>query len=188
MALENSERLTLLVNDLLDIEKSKSGELNLQIKPLVVKDLVTEALASNQGYADKYDVQLSWQPTGDDNITVSGDETRLLQVLSNLLSNAIKYSPAGSQIQITTSRHDDMVRVSVTDSGPGIPIEFQDRIFEKFTQADSSDTRAKGGTGLGLAISREIVERHHGLMGFNSTPGQGSTFYFELASVSAEAG
>ena len=136
-------------------------------------------------YADKYGVQLAWHPTRDDDITINGDETRLMQVLSNLLSNAIKYSPAESQVQIAISRHDDLVRVSVTDSGPGIPVEFQDRIFEKFTQADSSDTRAKGGTGLGLAISKEIVERHHGHMGFNSTHEQGTTFYFDLAIVSA---
>jgi signal transduction histidine kinase len=181
IAFGNIERLTLLINDLLDIEKSKSGEFGLQIKPLIIGDLINKALSVNQGYAGKYDIQLAWQPSEDDKVTVNGDENRLLQVLSNLISNAIKYSQAGSEVQIATACHTDMVRISVTDTGPGIPIEFQDRVFEKFTQADSSDTRAKGGTGLGLAISKEIVERHNGHIGFESTPGQGTTFYFELA-------
>ncbi len=108
------------------------------------------------------------------------DENRLQQVLANLLSNAAKFSPAGEVVTLAAERQGERVRVSVTDRGPGIPEAFRKRIFEKFSQADSSDTRQKGGTGLGLAISKELIERMHGRVGFDTEPGQGCCFWFEL--------
>ena len=86
-------------------------------------------------------------------------------------------------MEVSVDHNNKQVRVSITDSGPGIPPEFQERIFERFTQADSSDTRQVGGTGLGLAITKEIIERHGGRISFDNTPGKGSTFYFELPIV-----
>ena len=180
IAYENSERLTLLINDLLDINKIQSAETIFQMDSISINTLIREAILSNQGYADKYDVQYSWIRSEDDDIYIRGDANRLNQVLSNLFSNAIKYSPKGTQVIISTSHDNKEVRVSVSDSGSGIPHEFQDRIFDKFTQADSSDTRQVGGTGLGLAISKEIIERHGGRIGFDSPPGHGTTFYFVL--------
>ena len=113
-------------------------------------------------------------------VRVNADLDRLIQVLSNLLSNAAKYSPPQGVVTVSVARRGGMVRVSVTDLGAGIPEEFQKRIFQKFSQADSSDTRQKGGSGLGLNISKAIVEKHGGTIGFVTQKGIGTTFYFEL--------
>ena len=111
---------------------------------------------------------------------VNGDVDRITQVVANLLSNAAKFSPPGIPVTVTMTPWRSKVRVSVRDQGPGIPEEFRDRIFQKFSQADSSDTRLKGGTGLGLNISKAIVEKHGGSIGFETQVGSGTTFYFEL--------
>ena len=108
------------------------------------------------------------------------DEDRFIQVLTNLLSNAAKYSPAGGTIDVTTQTRQDGVRLSVSDEGPGIPEAFRKRIFEKFSQADGSDTRQKGGTGLGLSITRAIVERLGGQISFETEEGKGTTFHVDL--------
>jgi signal transduction histidine kinase len=100
--------------------------------------------------------------------------------MSNLLSNAAKYSPSGGTVLVWSERRGDVLRVNVRDQGPGIPEEFRTRIFEKFSQADSSATRQKGGTGLGLHIARRFIEHMHGHIGFESEPGAGSTFWVEL--------
>ena len=104
----------------------------------------------------------------------------LQQILANLLSNAAKFSPAGSRIDLWASRTGDTLRIGVTDRGSGIPDEFRDKIFQKFSQADASDARQKGGTGLGLSISKAIVERMHGEIGFESGVGAGTTFWVDL--------
>jgi signal transduction histidine kinase len=108
------------------------------------------------------------------------DPHRLQQVLTNLLSNAAKFSSHGSTVEVQVTRDGFRVRVEVRDHGRGIPYEFQGRIFEKFSQADSSDSREFGGTGLGLAISRELIHRMGGTIGFTSAEGVGSAFYFDL--------
>ncbi len=180
IAYENSERLVTLINDLLDIEKMQSGKINLEKKSLVIGELIDKAITANQAYADKFEVSLSWQSCDSDNICIYADENRLMQVLANLLSNAIKFSQQGGVVRLSATRNDEMVRLCVDDNGTGIPLEFQDRIFERFSQADASDSRQKGGTGLGLAITKELVERHGGQVSFNSTPGHGATFYIDL--------
>ena len=180
---ENCGRLERLINDLLEFNKNQSLDTPLQISSIDVNVLLEKAVLSNQGYADKYDVFYVWKPS-QETLYINGDENKLMQVLSNLLSNAVKYSTKGEQVVISTQRHNDnVVRISIADTGSGIPTEFQDKVFEKFTQADSSDTRRVGGTGLGMAISKSIVEKHGGHIGFDSTPRQGSTFYFDLPIV-----
>jgi signal transduction histidine kinase len=104
----------------------------------------------------------------------------LQQVLANFLSNAVKFSPAGGTVELSAGARAGWARISVSDQGSGIPDEFRARIFQKFSQADSSDTRQKGGTGLGLAICKELVERMGGRIGFESEPGRGTCFWFEL--------
>jgi PAS domain S-box-containing protein len=177
---QNSERLEILINDLLEINKIQSMEAQFQMRPIRINTLINEALHSNQGYADNHGVSYLWQPSEDGDVYANGDENKLIQVLSNLFSNAVKYSPKAAQVVISTRHNDNEIRVLISDSGPGIPFEFQNKVFEKFTQADSSDTRRVGGTGLGLAIAKSIIEKHGGHIGFDSTPGHGSTFYFDL--------
>lgn len=180
IANDNSDRLIMLINDILDIEKLMAEKMNFQNKPLVVGELIEKAVISNQGYAHQYDVELLIEKNKCADLILIADENRLIQVLSNFLSNAIKYSPTAGQVRITTDCADQTLRVCVIDQGNGVPPNFHDRIFSYFSQADSSDTREKGGTGLGLAISREIIERQGGTIGFSSPAGEGATFYFEL--------
>jgi signal transduction histidine kinase/CheY-like chemotaxis protein len=179
IAHKNSQRLTYLINDLLDMEKLMAGKLHFDLQVQDIMPLVESALADNQSYAQQYRVNYVLTQRVD-GVTVDVDAQRLQQVLANLLSNAAKFSPEGGQVEVGVFHHQDRVRVEVTDRGAGIPLEFHDRIFQKFSQADASDTRQKGGTGLGLAITRELVERMGGRVGFESTPGEGACFHFEL--------
>jgi signal transduction histidine kinase len=108
------------------------------------------------------------------------DAQRLQQVMANFLSNAAKFSPPDRSVDIHLDIHDERVRISVIDHGPGISDEFRARIFQKFSQADASSSRQRGGTGLGLAISKELVERMQGEIGFHSELGQGATFFMSF--------
>ena len=179
IARNNCERLIRLINDILDIEKIESGKMRLDLQVVDLKPLLVQVLAANEGFGAAQNVSLRLNfPEGD--LRVQVDTDRLAQVVTNLLSNAMKYSPPGGVVEVDVKRAGLGVRVEVRDHGPGVPEEFRKRIFQKFSQADSSDTRQKGGTGLGLNISRAIVERLGGSVGFDSTVGVGSTFFFEL--------
>lgn len=178
MAHKNSLRLAHLINDLLDMEKIVAGKMTLVLEEQSLMMLVKQALESISAYGDQYKV--GFNLISQDDVTVKVDSGRLIQVLNNFLSNAAKFSQQGGQVDIAVRRINGMVRVEVIDHGAGIPADFRERIFQKFSQADSSDTRQKGGTGLGLAISKELIERMHGEIGFDSVEGQGATFYFEL--------
>ncbi|MBA4177054.1 MAG: hypothetical protein C0505_10920 [Leptothrix sp. (in: Bacteria)] len=175
----NSERLTLLINDILDLEKLESGRPDFEFKPLDLVAVTQQAVAANEGYADQHRVRL--RVTGAPvSASIRGDEHRLLQVFANLISNAVKYSPPDGEVEISVHMHDDRFRVSVKDHGRGIPEAFRSRMFQRFAQADSSDTREKGGTGLGLSITKAIVERHDGSIGYVTEEGVGTEFFFEV--------
>jgi DNA-binding response OmpR family regulator len=175
----NCERLIVLVNDILDMEKLAADCMVFEPRIGNLIALVRHALEANAPYAQKFDVTFELLAS-DDAIDVFLDQNRFGQVLANLLSNAAKFSPPTGRVHVTVRRVDDRVRIEVQDHGPGIPEEFKSRIFGRFMQADSSVTRAKGGTGLGLHITREIVERMGGWIGFESVAGQGATFWVEF--------
>ena len=181
MAHKNGVRLAHLIDDLLDMEKLMAGKLRLVMAAQPLMPLVEQALDDNQPYAERHGVSLRLVQ-GLDGVEVAVDAQRLQQVMANLLSNAAKYSPAGAAVEVGVSDGEGAgtVRVSVRDHGPGVPEAFRQQMFEKFSQADASDTKQKGGTGLGLAISRELIERMGGRIGFESVPGQGACFHFEL--------
>lgn len=189
IAHKNSERLVRLINDILDIEKIEAGKMVFHLKPLEIAPLIEQAIEATSSYAEQYGVRFeSAAPANSQHLKVVADADRLTQVVVNLLSNAAKFSPVGGVVKIETiPLANKWVRISVSDKGPGIAEEFKNRIFQKFAQADSSDTRQKGGTGLGLSISKAIVEKFKGTINFTTQPGKGTTFYVDLPVVEEEA-
>jgi PAS domain S-box-containing protein len=182
IAHKNCDRLILLINDILDIEKVESGQMTFQLETLSLAPIIQQAIELNAPYAEKFQVFYNLvSPIPD--IQVSVDVTRLIQVISNLLSNAAKFSPAGSTVTISAKISYGKVRVTVKDLGPGIPEEFRPRIFSKFAQADSSDTKQKSGTGLGLNIAKSMIENMGGIIGFESSMEIGTEFFFCLPIV-----
>ncbi len=184
MALNNTERLIRLVNDILDLERLAAGRSNLVLKPCPLESLFTLAVHGVEALALEADITLQVAAV---TATVRADPDAVVQTLVNLLGNAIKFSDPGSKIGLAAtldSEHgygeSDWVQVMVKDCGRGIPADRLESIFERFQQVDVSDSRQKGGTGLGLAICKRIVEQHGGKIWVESQVGQGSTFFFTL--------
>lgn len=179
IASSNCERLVRLTNDILDLEKISAGQLLLRNTEIRLASLLADALAANQEYGTQLGVELKLQePVPVANL--QADPDRLMQVLTNLLSNAAKFSPNGGVVELGARLLPTSLRVEVLDSGPGIPVEFEARIFERFAQADTTLTRKAGGTGLGLSISKAIIDKIGGKIGFDRRAEGGSCFYFEL--------
>ena len=192
IAQKNADRLVLLINDILDIEKIESGKMRFETTEISLTALLETALESNRGYAQTLGVEIELEPLAPAlrAASLSGDEARLQQVMSNLLSNACKWTPRGSFVQLRallapdSTPENPRVSIEVQDAGPGVPPEFESRLFERFAQADGSATREKGGTGLGLAVSQAIVEKHGGAIGYRAPDvavgRAGATFQFDL--------
>lgn len=186
VAERNGQRLLDLINEVLDIEKIESGRLALVPEPIALKGLLEESLRLNQGYADRFKVHLALVGEPPD-VTVRADRKRLMQAMTNFLSNAAKFSPPDGTVEVSARLEGDGVRVEVGDRGPGIPEKFRSRIFGRFAQADSADSRIKGGTGLGLSISKRLVEMMQGRVGFEDRAGGGTTFFLALPVMKAGA-
>ncbi len=185
IAKNNADRLGRLVNDILDMDKLEFGKLQLDINDCSVKDLLQQALDQNSGYAMKYGVRLELNDEivgvkdGKD-MVILVDRDRFLQVMSNLISNAVKFSHMDGVVRISAKLTEKNITFYVEDFGTGIPQEFRKKIFQKFAQADSSDTRKRDGTGLGLSISRVIVERMGGSIDYTTEVDKGTTFFFHF--------
>lgn len=175
----NSERLIGIVNDILDFEKLQSGGMEFFFQKIDLFELVENSLNMNQAYAEQCNVTFVLKGSKNP-VWVMVDKERLEQVLANLLSNAAKFSDQDTEVIISVEPEGKRARVEVSDTGPGIDEKFKERIFDRFSQADTGDTRAVKGTGLGLSISRAIIERHDGTIDFESRKGVGTTFRFEL--------
>jgi signal transduction histidine kinase len=178
VALRNSERLTALVNDILDVERISSDNLNLNLEQLDLIALANLAMNDNEIYAQQLGIRFIPQVNGV--ALVNADSNRVQQIFANLMTNSIKFSNKGGEIHVTVMQKTETVRVEIKDFGSGIPVEFQPRIFGRFAQADSADTRQHGGTGLGLNISKALVEKMGGTIGFSSEKDIGTVFWFEL--------
>ncbi|MBT4837224.1 MAG: PAS domain S-box protein [Methylococcales bacterium] len=179
IALQNSDRLLVLINDLLDIDKIEAGEVSFDMKIQSVVELLKQSIDVNYSFSNQFNIHLKLREPVED-ISLLFDFNRLLQVMTNLISNAIKFSSDGAEVIIFIEKLPTSVKICVQDHGTGIAESFKPMVFTKFVQGDSSDTRGKGGTGLGLSISQAIIDAHHGMIGFTSIEREGSTFFFEL--------
>jgi PAS domain S-box-containing protein len=207
IAAESVDRLVLLVNDILDLERLESGKMRLSKQPCNTADLLQKSADTMKVMAKRAGMTLAVSPQS---IELCADPERIIQVLTNLLSNAIKFAPSNSTIWLSTEVLETVkkeaqrksgsnthhscdpfcqcqVVFKVQDQGRGIPGDKLDSIFERFKQVDASDSRKKGGTGLGLAICRSIVEQHGGRIWVESALGKGSSFYFALPITEAGA-
>ncbi len=179
VAKRNNEALLRLVNELLDYEKILSGRLELETRRQDISALMSNIVKDNQGFARSKSVQFVTQQDAPA-FYAEVNEYRFEQVLNNLLSNAAKFSNPGSNVEVSIENQNKTIYVKVKDHGPGIPEDFRSKIYEQFTQADSSSTRHYGGTGLGLSISKALIEGMGGKIGFETEMNVGSTFYVTL--------
>lgn len=176
---KSADSLMTLLNDLLDISRLEAGRLVLEYQPTHLEPLINEVARFFNAELYRKPVQLQWRLHPEVQGCYLTDAGRLRQVLFNLIGNALKFTEEGL-VELEVSQLAGEVKFTVTDTGPGIPIDAQSRLFEVFTQADASVSRRYGGTGLGLTICQRIVEQLGGDIGFHSTPGKGSCFYFSL--------
>jgi PAS domain S-box-containing protein len=184
VACASSERLVRLIGDVLDIQKMEAGQMDYRFEAQPVAPVAEGAVASMGSFASQAGVKLAFEaPDEARDVRAEIDRDRITQVLTNLLSNAIKFSAPGGEVLTRLERHGGTLQIAVTDHGAGIPEAFRERIFQRFAQADSADSRRKGGTGLGLSICKTIVEEHGGRIRFESVEGEGTSFFVELPAL-----
>jgi signal transduction histidine kinase len=175
----STQRLESIVSDLLDLTRLQSGRVQLSLRTIDLTDVASEAVATIRPLADAKQQTISFiapkRPA-----LVTGDRQRLGQVILNLLSNASKYTPVRGQIVVKLTRQESEIVCSVEDDGPGIALDEQERIFERFYRPENSVTQANIGTGLGLPIAKALVELHEGRIWVRSESGRGSAFYFSV--------
>jgi PAS domain S-box-containing protein len=175
----NVARLARLIRYIIDIDEINSVRLKFDFRATDLATLVVRAVDGNHTQASAAGVNLVLR-SDVTQASVYGDAERLVQSLGHLLSNALKFSPRGSTVEVSVARHETGIRVAVMDQGPGIPDAFRDRLFQPFSQAESTDSDFRGGAGLGLSIAKAIIQQHAGTIGYESMPGRGACFYFDL--------
>lgn len=173
-----ANRMLYLVNDLLDLALLQAGKLRLSPALVQPAEIVAEVLGTLGPLADEKRLALDSEPA--EPLALVADRQRVAQVLTNLIANAIKFTPPQGRINVRVRAEGEGLRFEVADSGPGISVEDQAKLFQRFTQLDMSSTRAAGGTGLGLSISKALVDAHEGTIGVESELGSGATFWFWL--------
>ncbi len=185
IAQKNSDRLALLIDDLLDLQKLEAGKMTFNFDTVNLAELLEESAEANKSYGELMGVTINLMAR-DRSLAVKADRDRLMQVLANVLSNAIKFSKPGDRVELSLEKSGDKVRILVRDYGVGIPENSHDKVFGRFTQVDSSDQREIGGTGLGMSITKQILEGHNATIDFTSTLGEGTTFVVELELLDIE--
>lgn len=178
-AFDNAITMLAIVDDILDIQKMESGEMLFDFTNVEIISLVSDAVEMNIQYGLLHNVKLEMLAE-EDVVYIKADGRRLKQAITNLLSNAIKYSPENEMVTVKVEKNHSGVIISVSDNGPGIEKDFQDLVFDKFSQSKSKLTRRVGGTGLGLAIVKHIVEAHKGFVEFKTSAEKGTTFKIVL--------
>jgi two-component system, NtrC family, sensor kinase len=182
--LSSGNHLLDLINDVLDLSKVEAGQVELEVATFSLREALEHGVMIVREPATNHGVRLSVELASGVDL-VEGDERRLRQVIFNLLSNAVKFTPEGGEVVVATASRDHEVLISVTDTGPGIPLEDHERIFEEFQQTDVG-VQQREGTGLGLALSKRLVELHGGRIWVESEPGHGSRFVFTLPAKEAD--
>ncbi|MBU2937391.1 CHASE domain-containing protein [Pacificibacter marinus] len=177
IALSNSDRLSSLVDDILDMEKMNSGNMNVEVSSFSLNEILSDASQQVETYASQWNVEVEVLKPEVEQM-ISTDKKRVIQVLTNLLSNACKFAHSETTVRLAAEVLPTHIKISVSNLGPGIPEEFRNKIFQPFSQADNSNARQRGGTGLGLSISRTLIELMGGTIGFESEPDQETVFWF----------
>ena len=175
--LSSAGHLLSLINDVLDLSKVEAGQVELDVAPFSLQDVLERGVVMVRERATRDGVKVTLEQT--DVGAIEGDERRVRQVIFNLLSNAVKFTPSGGSVDVRAARVNGEIHVSVADTGPGIAPGDRERIFEEFQQTEAGIEQREG-TGLGLALSRRLVELHGGRIWVDSEPGKGSTFVFTL--------
>jgi NtrC-family two-component system sensor histidine kinase KinB len=174
---EDVQRLKVFVSNLLDLSKIEAGKMEMELSSIPIRGVFEKVVAVFKKQSEEKAVELSFNAP-DEVPNVKADDTKITWVLTNLISNALRYTPSGGHIKLSAESFGPSVQISVSDDGPGIPYEYQSKVFDKFVQVKSD--KAVGGSGLGLAICKEVVRAHGGTIWVDSVPGSGSTFTFTL--------
>jgi signal transduction histidine kinase len=176
--ISSGNHLLSLINDVLDLSKVEAGQVELEVHPFSLREALERGVVMVRERATEDGVRVAFAADPEVDV-VAGDERRIKQVIFNLLSNAVKFTPAGGEVDVSATRVNGEIRVSVADTGPGVAPEDRDRIFEEFQQSETGVGQREG-TGLGLALSKRFVELHGGRIWLESELGRGSTFTFAL--------
>ena len=185
LAQRNVNRLSSLVEELLDIQKLEAGKVTMKLEALDLDEIIFSAVDMNQSYTASVGVSIEVEHV-DSHVQITADRQRLQQVMSNILSNATKFSPGKGKIVISTELHEDFARIFVSDEGIGLAESDRQKVFEEFSQVDSSDQRSVGGSGLGMNISKRIMGALGGDIDYRKNDGLGTTFHIDIPLVKSD--